>query len=457
MPNNTQKVHFVSLGCPKNRVDSEVMLGQLDSDYELTDNADGADVIVVNTCSFIQSATEESIEVILDMAQKKAEASCQKLIVTGCMVQRYGQSLEGELPEVDFFLGTGEYHRFGEILQVNTRTQRSFVDTPRYIHPGFANRVPSWKSHSAYLSISEGCNHRCAFCVIPTLRGKYRSRTIPSLVTEAEQLVSQGVKELSLISQDSTAYGLDLKDGSDLGQLLRALTPIDGLEWLRLHYAYPIGLSESLLRSIAEEEKVCSYIDIPLQHASGNMLRRMRRGVTQAGQERILNRIHTFIPDATIRTTFMVGFPGETQDDFNVLKDFIEAQRFDRVTVFTYSQEDGTEATTMEQQIEDHIKMERQTEIVSLQTDICREKNEAYIGKVVPILVDGVSEDHEWVQVGRMQTQAPEVDGQVYIDNSDLTTIEPGDFIQVQITQATELDLAGVIVSELTDENDLDT
>lgn len=447
MPNNSQKVHFVSLGCPKNRVDSEVMLGQLDSDYVLTDDADGADVIVVNTCSFIQSATEESVETILEMAQKKADANCQKLIVTGCMVQRYGQSLEGELPEVDFFLGTGEYHRFGEILRTKNPVQRSFIDTPMYIHDEFAKRVPSWKSHSAYLKISEGCNHRCAFCIIPTLRGKLRSRTIPSLVTEAEQLVAQGVKEINLVSQDSTAYGRDLKNGSDLGGLLRALTPIDGLEWIRLHYAYPIGLPESLLRAIAEEEKVCSYIDIPLQHASGHMLKRMRRGVTRSGQERILERIKSYIPDVAIRSTFIVGFPGETQDDFDVLKDFIEDQRFDRVGVFTYFQEDGTEAATMDGQVDDDIKEQRQAELMGIQANISKEKNEAYIGQTVQVLVDGTSEEHEWVQVGRMESQAPEVDGQVYIENSDVANISPGDFVNVKITQAQEYDLAGTIVS----------
>lgn len=448
MPNSPQKVHFVSLGCPKNRVDSEVMLGQLDQDYTLTDDSDAADVIVVNTCSFIQSATEESIDTILEMAKKKAEAKCQKLVVTGCMVQRYGQSLEGELPEVDFFLGTGEYHRFGDILRNRNITQRSFVDTPMYIHDEFAKRVPSWKPHSAYLKISEGCNHRCAFCIIPTLRGKLRSRTIPSLITEAEQLVSQGVKEINLVSQDSTAYGRDLKDGSDLGALLRALTPIDGLEWIRLHYAYPIGLPESLLRAIAEEEKVCSYIDIPLQHASGPMLKRMRRGVTRAGQERILERIKSFVPDVAIRSTFIVGFPGETEEDFDILKDFVQEQRFDRVGVFTYFQEDGTEAATMDQQVDDDVKEVRQAELMGLQAEISNEKNEAYVGQTVKILVDGPSEEHEWVQVGRMATQAPEVDGQVYIDNSDLTEIEAGSFINVRITQAEEYDLAGVVTNE---------
>jgi ribosomal protein S12 methylthiotransferase len=268
------------------------------------------------------------------------------------------------------------------------------------------------------------------------------------LITEAEQLVSQGVKEINLVSQDSTAYGRDLKDGSDLGALLRALTPIDGLEWIRLHYAYPIGLPESLLRAIAEEEKVCSYIDIPLQHASGPMLKRMRRGVTRAGQERILERIKSFVPDVAIRSTFIVGFPGETQDDFDILKDFVQEQRFDRVGVFTYFQEDGTEAATMDQQVDDDVKEVRQAELMGLQAEISKEKNEAYVGQTVKILVDGPSEEHEWVQVGRMATQAPEVDGQVYIDNSDLTEIEAGSFINVRITQAEEYDLAGVVTNE---------
>jgi ribosomal protein S12 methylthiotransferase len=422
------------------------MLGQLDEDYLLTDNADKADVIVVNTCSFIQSATEESIETILEMSRKKAEAQCQKLVVTGCMVQRYGQSLEGELPEVDFFLGTGEYHRLGDVLRKPSTAQRSYVDTPMYIHDEFAKRVPSWKSHSAYLKISEGCNHRCAFCIIPTLRGKLRSRSISSLVTEAEGLVAQGVKEINLVSQDSTAYGRDLKNGSDLGGLLRALTPIDGLEWLRLHYAYPIGLPESLLKAIAEEEKVCSYIDIPLQHASGNMLRRMRRGVTRTGQERILNRIRSFVPDVAIRSTFIVGFPGETEDDYAELRDFIQVQKFDRVGVFTYFQETGTEAATMDGQLDDDLKQERQEDLMGVQAQISKDKNQQLIGQDVRLLVDGTSEDHEWVQVGRMESQAPEVDGQVYIDNSDTTRFKAGDFINVRITQAEQYDLAGVVV-----------
>jgi ribosomal protein S12 methylthiotransferase len=444
-----ESVHIISLGCPKNRVDSEVMLGQIrEGDFTITDNADTADVIVVNTCSFIQPATEESIETVLEMAQKKANAQCKKLIVTGCMVQRYGRSLEDELPEVDFFLGTGEYHRIGEILKNRKQDQlieRSFIDTPLYIHDEFSDRLPSWKTHSAYLKISEGCNHRCAFCIIPTLRGKLRSRTIPSLISEAKKLAANGVVELNLVSQDSTAYGRDLGDETDLGTLLRQLTTIDGIEWIRLHYAYPIGLPESLLQAISEEEKICSYIDIPLQHASGQMLRKMRRGVTRSGQERILDRIHSFIPDVNLRTTFIVGFPGETEQDFDILCDFVKQQQFDHVGVFTYHPEDGTAAATMDNQVSDDIKEYRRKHLMSIQAGISKAKLERFLGEEVLVLVDGPSKDHPFVQVGRMATQAPDVDGVVYIDGSD-DTILSGQFYTVRITQVTEHDLVGELV-----------
>jgi ribosomal protein S12 methylthiotransferase len=295
----SERVHLVSLGCPKNRVDSEVMIGKLHSgDWEFTDDAGSADVIIVNTCSFIKPATEESIETVLEMAGYKEAGSCKKLVVTGCMVQRYGVSLEGELPEVDHFLGTGEYHRIDDVLRAREgEAPRSYIDTPLFLHDEMAPRLSPWKKHSSYLKISEGCNHRCAFCIIPQLRGKLRSRTVPSLVAEARQLAAAGVRELSLVSQDSTAYGRDLSDGSNLGGLLRGLARVDGIDWIRLHYVYPIGFPESALRAIAEEEKVCKYLDIPLQHASGPMLKAMRRGVTRSGQDRILERVRRFVPD----------------------------------------------------------------------------------------------------------------------------------------------------------------
>lgn len=442
-----ERVHLISLGCPKNRVDSEVMVGTLmEGGFELVDEPDSADVIVVNTCSFIQPATEESIDTVLEMARFKDAGSCKKLVVTGCMVQRYGTALEGELPEVDHFLGTGEYHRIADVLSARDgRAPRSFVDTPMYIHDEFAPRLNSWSACSAYLKISEGCDHTCAFCIIPTLRGKLRSRTIPSLVVEAERLVEQGVRELNLVSQDSTAYGRDLKDGTDLGGLMRALAAIDGLSWIRLHYAYPHGVPKSFLEAMAEERSICSYVDIPLQHASGPMLKAMRRGVTRSGQERILDRIREHVPGVTLRSTFIVGFPGETEHDFRELYDFIEAQRFDHVGVFTYFPEDGTPAATLPDQVPDEVKQARQAELMALQARISRDKLEAMVGTEVEVLVEGLAEESELLLRGRTQTQAPDVDGQVYIVNPPLG-VRVGEIRRMRVTQAADYDLVGELV-----------
>ncbi len=439
-----ERVHLVSLGCPKNRVDSEVMAGQLRAEgRELIDDPSEADVIIVNTCSFIQPATEESIQTILQMAGYKESGRCKRLVVAGCMVQRYGQSLEGELPEVDTFIGTGEYHRINEILTAReAAAPRSYVDTPLYIHDEMAPRLNSWASHSAYLKISEGCDHRCAFCIIPQLRGKMRSRSIPSLVTEARRLVDEGVVELNLVSQDSTAYGRDLADGSDLGGLLRALCKVDGLRWLRLHYAYPIGLPESLLRAIAEEEKIVKYLDMPLQHASGNMLKAMRRGVTREGQERILERVRSFVPDIAIRTTFIVGFPGETDADFDELSDFVAAQRFDRVGVFTYCQEEGTPAAELPDQVPDKVKRDRQKALMKTQAVISRKRLRGLVGKTLEVMVDGADPQNAGVLVGRLPTQAPEVDGQVYLDDPP-EDLRAGQIRQVRITRTSDYDLVG--------------
>ena len=442
-----ERVHLISLGCPKNRVDSEVMVGTLmQGGFELVDEPEEADVIVVNTCSFIQPATEESIDTVLEMARFKDAGSCKKLVVTGCMVQRYGTSLEGELPEVDHFLGTGEYHRIADVLSARDgRAPRSFVDTPMYIHDEFAPRLNSWSACSAYLKISEGCDHTCAFCIIPTLRGKLRSRTIASLVTEAERLVGQGVRELNLVSQDSTAYGRDLKDGTDLGGLMRALAAIEGLSWIRLHYAYPHGVPKSFLQAMAEEPNICSYVDIPLQHASGPMLKAMRRGVTRAGQERILDRIREHVPDVTLRSTFIVGFPGETEEDYRELYDFIEAQRFDHVGVFTYFPEDGTPAATLPDQVPDEVKQARQAELMALQARISREKLEAKVGTEVDVLVEGLAEESELLLRGRTMSQAPDVDGQVYIVNPPLG-VRVGEIRRMRVTQAADYDLVGELV-----------
>ena len=437
-----QRVHLVSLGCSKNRVDSEVMVGLLqEGEYELVAEPDGADVIVVNTCSFIQPATEESIDTILEMARFKEESPNTKLVVTGCMVQRYGTSLEGELPEVDHFLGTGEYARIREVLE-RPQTVRTHVDVPMYLHDEMAPRVNSWSSCSAYLKISEGCDHRCAFCIIPQLRGRLRSRSIDSLVTEAQRLVDQGVKELNLVSQDSTAYGRDLRDGTDLGGLMKALARIDDLRWIRLHYAYPHGVPQSFLEALRDEPKCVPYVDIPLQHASGPMLKAMKRGVTRAGQERILERLRSFVPDLTLRTTFIVGFPGETDSDFEELMDFVAEQRFDHVGVFTYSTEEGTPAADLDGQVPDEVKEERQQALMELQASISAEKLQAMVGQTVDVLVEGVSEESELLLRGRTERQAPDVDGQVFIAMPEVPP-SIGDILPLRITQAGDHDLAG--------------
>ena len=442
-----ERVHMVSLGCPKNRVDSEVMVGQLMAgDFEMVDDADAADVIIVNTCSFIQPATEESVETILEMAQHKTAGTAKKLIVTGCMVQRYGRALEDELPEVDAFVGTGEYHRIREILDNKDPSVRSHIDAPLYIHDEFSPRINSWKPHSAYLKIGEGCDHRCTFCIIPQLRGKMRSRSIPSLITEATRLVGEGVKELNLVSQDSTAYGRDLADGTDLGGLLRGLGTVPDLAWVRLHYAYPIGLPESLLTAIRDVPNVVSYLDIPLQHASGPMLKAMRRGVTRDGQERRLDRIEKHVPGIAIRTTFIVGFPGETDEDFAELCDFVRTRRFERVGVFTYFQEDGTPAAKLPGQVPDDVKEARQAELMGIQAEISRARHAELEGQVCDLLVDGRSEEHEWVWTGRLESQAPDVDGQVYIDEAP-ADLAAGQIRKVRITGSSDYDLVAQVVS----------
>ena len=440
-----ERVYMVSLGCPKNRVDSEVMAGLLrQREHVFVDRAEEADVIVVNTCSFIQPATEESIDTVLELAGHKVSGHCRKLVVTGCMVQRYGAALEGELPEVDHFLGTGEYHRIAEVL-ADGDAPRSRVDVPEYMHDELVPRINSARPHTAWLKISEGCDHQCTFCIIPKLRGRMRSRTIPSLVAEARGLVASGAVELSLVSQDSTAYGRDLGPDSDLGGLLRALAGVDGLEWIRLHYAYPIGLPESLLRAIADEPKVVPYIDMPLQHASGPMLKAMKRGVTRQGQERILDRVRRFVPDVTIRTTFIVGFPGETDADFAELLDFVQEQQFDRVGVFPYSQEDGTVAASLPGQVPARVRRARQDALMAAQARISRARLARLVGQQHTVLVDGPSEDNELVLAGRLSTQAPDIDGLVYLDDPP-EDVRSGQFRRVQVTRASDYDLVGTVV-----------
>jgi ribosomal protein S12 methylthiotransferase len=441
-----KNVHLRSLGCPKNRVDSEIMVAKLtDGPFRLVDEASEADVIVVNTCSFIEPATNESIDTILELAKHKSDGACEKLVVTGCMVQRYGESLESEFPEVDNFLGTGDYHRIETVL--TKPGPRSIISPPEAAQSEGVARVTSTSPGSAYIKISEGCDHRCAFCIIPQLRGRLRSRSIASLVSEAERLVAQGIVEINLVSQDSTAYGRDRDDDAGLGPLMRALAAVEGIQWIRLHYAYPIGLPKGLLEAMAELPQVVSYLDMPLQHASGPILKAMRRGVTRTGTERILDRVRGAVPNVALRTTFIVGFPGETEEDFEELVDFVRCQRFDHVGVFAYSSETGTPAADLVDDVPSEVKQDRIARLMAIQAAISEERLERFVGMTVPVLITGPSEESEWLLEGRTPWQAPDVDGIVYV-STDNPSIRPGCIYPVYITDSGEHDLAGEIVVE---------
>jgi ribosomal protein S12 methylthiotransferase len=433
-------VYMVNLGCPKNLVDGEVMLGLLAREgYTISLDPEQAEVLMVNTCSFINEAKEESIEAILDLARYKEEITSKKLIVTGCLSQRYGQELRESLPEVDVFVGTGEFLRISEILN----QKRTLLDGPTtyigasHILPDHTTpRIASTPFYTAYLKIAEGCNHKCAFCIIPKIRGLQESRPIDSLVTEAAMLAAQGVKELNLIAQDLTAYGRERRDGTTLLALLRALSTVDGIAWIRLLYCYPNYLDELLLRYIAEDAKVCSYIDMPLQHISDRMLRAMRREKSGDGIRRLLERIRAQIPGVVLRTSFIVGFPGEQEEDFQQLLDFVDEAQIDHVGVFRYSQEEGTTAGTLPNQVPDEVKQERWQRLMKRQALVVRRKNLALIGSKQHVLVCG--HDDRGRLWGRTSGQAPDIDGVVYLNR---TEVEIGKIIPVCIQAASGYDL----------------
>lgn len=431
---------MVNLGCPKNLVDGEVMLGLLTQEgYSITLDPEQAAVLMVNTCSFIHEAKEESIDTILDLARYKEQSPTKQLIVTGCLAQRYGQELRGSLPEVDVFVGTGEFLRVREIL----RQKRSLLDGPvayvgaAHVLPDHATpRLTTTPFYTAYLKIAEGCNHKCAFCIIPKIRGRQESRPIDSLVAEATMLAAQGVRELNLIAQDLTAYGRDRRDGTTLLGLLRALCRVEGIDWIRLLYCYPHYIDESLLRCIAEEEKICRYLDMPLQHISDRMLRAMRREKSGDGIRRLLDRIRAYVPDIVLRTSFIVGFPGEQEEDFQQLLDFVSEAEIDHVGVFQYSQEEGTAAGVMSGQISEETKQQRRRLLMERQARVARKKNLAQVGSVQNVLVGGYDERRRlW---GRTRGQAADIDGVVFLDglHADI-----GEIIPVQIVGVAGYDL----------------
>ncbi len=441
-------VSLVSLGCPKNLVDAEVMLGHLPPDrYEIVTDEAQAEIIIVNTCAFIQDAQEESVDTILEVADYKKNGNCRLLVVSGCLPQRYREELERELPEVDLFVGTADAPRMVTLLEekIAGSDLRQAVSDPSFLYDHTTPRVKSSPFYSTYIKIAEGCANHCSYCIIPSLRGTLRSRSIDSVVAEARRLVSQGVAEINLIAQDITAYGADRSDGANLPDLLRALTKIDELRWLRLLYAYPDGVSGELIDLVAGEEKICSYLDIPLQHIDDEMLKQMNRRVSEQQVRELVARLRERIPDLTLRTSFIVGFPGETQEQFEKLLSFVEEGHFDRLGVFRYSREEGTVAAELPEQIPERVKNERYKRLMKAQARISFRKNRSLVGRVEPVLVEGVSEETELLLRGRSVRQAPDVDGQVYITAG---RAEVGEIVPLRITDSSEYDLIGEIVED---------
>ena len=441
-----QKFNIISLGCARNLVDSEVMAGVLhQNDYELVPEPETADIVLINTCGFIAAAKEESIDTILDVARLKEEGKVKKLIVAGCLSQRYPNELAKELPEVDFFIGTGEVPRIAEILKEHeAQARRQYVGLPSYLYDHSTPRIRSTPSYTAFVKVSEGCDHKCAFCIIPQMRGPHRSRSMDSIFNEACKLTEKGVKEINLIAQDLTAYGRDRKDGTTLEGLLRELANVPQLHWLRLLYAYPNFLDDALLEVIRDSEKICKYIDIPFQHISQSILQRMRRGKSGSSVREATQKLRKFIPGLTLRTSLIVGFPGETDTDFSELLDFVEEAEFERLGVFKYSPEEGTAAARMGAQVSEQMKERRWQEVMDLQSVISRKKNEGLIGTIQRVMIDDVALNSERV-TGRTQGHAPEVDGVVFVESDDSrpkrVPVRPGDMIDVKITGALDYDL----------------
>jgi len=449
-PGRKTTIGFVNLGCSKNQVDSEVMLGTLVQDgFELTGDPKKAEVVIINTCGFIEEAKQESINTIIEHGNLKKAGACRVLIAAGCLAQRYQGDLLKELPELDGVVGTGEFGRIAgicrDLLEPKKRRQRLWVSKPPYLYDDLAPRVRLGKPHSAYVKIAEGCNRNCAFCAIPLMRGKQRSRPVESIVAEAKRLVSEGVKEINLISQDTVNYGVDLGLRQGLTALLRELVKVKDLPWIRPFYLYPQQVTDELLELYAGEEKITKYIDMPLQHINDRLLKRMHRLGDRAVIERLVERIRSRIPGVTFRTAFIVGFPGETEAAFEELKRYVEETEFDRVAAFLYSDEEGTPAVNLEEKVERSVMETRRNELLAAQETIAAAKGRQKIGSVMEVLVDGISEETERLLEGRHQGLAPEIDGVVYINDG---TARAGEMVKVEITDAGAYDLVGQVAGD---------
>ena len=436
---------FISLGCDKNLVDSEVMLGLLDAKgYQMVDDETLADVIVINTCCFIHDAKEESIQTILEMAQYKTEGRLKALIVTGCLAQRYQKEILEEIPEVDAVLGTTSYDRIVETVEEalagNGHLELEDVDALPLVD---VKRLVTTGGHYAYLKIAEGCDKHCTYCIIPKIRGSYRSIPMERLLKEAEELAEQGVKELILVAQETTLYGKDLYGEKSLSKLLRELCKINGIRWIRLLYCYPEEIDDALIQVMKEEKKICHYLDLPIQHANDTILKRMGRRTSKQQLEKIVKKLRQEIPDIALRTTLITGFPGETQEQHEELMEFVDEMEFDRLGVFTYSPEEDTKAAEMSDQIPEEVKQERQAELMELQQDIVFDQAEDMIGQEVLVMIEGKVAD-ENAYVGRTYKDAPNVDGLIFINTDE--ELMSGDFAKVKVTGALEYDLIGELM-----------
>jgi ribosomal protein S12 methylthiotransferase len=448
-----KKVGFISLGCPKNLVDSEVMMGQLkEKGFQITADAAEADTLVVNTCGFIESAKKESVEAILEAARLKREGKASRLVVAGCLVERYRDELKAELPEVDAFIGTSQINDILTVCdpKINTRSLPVIPvgnQSATYLYDESTPRILATPSHYAFIKIAEGCDRPCAFCFIPQMRGHFRSRRFGSIVAEAQQLAEEGVKELILVAQDSSRYGEDLGKTDALAHLLRELSQLDSIEWVRVMYTYPTHISDGFLDVLAEEPKAVKYLDLPLQHASRNILRLMKRGGNRESLERLIERVRRKVPNIAVRTTFITGFPGETEKDFDELLKLVRNVEFDRVGVFTYSDEEGTAAFDLPNKVSPKLANERRRRLMKVQSQISRKKHRARVGETVRVLFEGESKESELLWQGRVETQAPDIDGCVLINDAPEAFVpQVGDFVNVEITAAQNYDLVGRIV-----------
>jgi ribosomal protein S12 methylthiotransferase len=437
-----ETVCLVSLGCSKNLVDSEVILGLLSrEEYSLTTDPSTAQILIVNTCSFIEDATKEAIETILQLSHYKKEGRCRLLVVSGCLPQRYGKILEKELPEVDLFVGTGDFQNLPQILSRKQRV-KSFLSKSSFLYDERTPRILSTPPYLAYLKIAEGCSNACTFCTVPRIRGPYRSRKLRSVLDEAKRLTDRGVREIILIAQDTTAYGRDLRDGTNLEKLLKDLVNVGGLRWIRILYSYPKAshFTKGLLELIAQEKKICPYLDLPIQHIDDEILRRMGRRSRNHEIRSLLHRIKNALPGVSLRTSLIVGFPGEGKSHFKALCDFVKEIQFDHLGVFKYSSEEGTRASRLSDSVPGSVKEERLRTLMGLQKKISLKKYHKMVGKRMEVLVEG-PDGQKGILRGRLQTQAPEIDGCVFLEGK----AKPGNWVEARIIQALPYDLVGQI------------